>query len=71
MTVLVLGGAGFIGKRAIRKLVDRGESVVCMDINPNAASFSGLEGGSKSSTETSHSSRTWSRRSSPANRTAS
>ncbi len=44
MNVLVLGGAGFIGKRAIRKLVDRGESVVCMDINPNAASFSGLEG---------------------------
>ena len=39
MTVLVLGGTGFIGQRAIRRLVERGETVVCMDINPRAASF--------------------------------
>lgn len=43
MTVLVLGGAGFIGTRAVRKLADRGENVVCMDIKPDAAAFSGLE----------------------------
>ena len=43
MTVLVLGGTGFIGSRAVRKLAERGENVVCMDINPRAASFPGLE----------------------------
>ena len=43
MTVLVLGGPGFIGQRAIRRLVERGEQVICMDINPRAASFEGLE----------------------------
>ena len=43
MTVLVFGGTGFIGRRAIPRLVQRGESVVCMDINPGAASFDGLE----------------------------
>ena len=40
---LVLGGTGFIGPRLIRKLVDRGHEIVCMDINPGAASFAGLE----------------------------
>ena len=39
MTVLVFGGTGFIGQRAIRRLADRGEKVVCMDINPRTASF--------------------------------
>ena len=39
MSVLVIGGTGFIGPRVIRKLVERGEEVVCMDINPWAASF--------------------------------
>ena len=34
MSVLVIGGTGFIGPRVIRKLVERGEEVVCMDINP-------------------------------------
>ena len=34
MTVLVLGGAGFIGPRVIRKLVERGEDVYATDINP-------------------------------------
>ncbi len=43
MTVLVMGGAGFIGPRVIRRLVERGESVVCMDITSGAASLSGME----------------------------
>ena len=43
MVILVLGGTGFIGRRAIRRLAERGEQVVCMDINPSAASFPGLE----------------------------
>ena len=40
MTTLVLGGTGFIGKRAIPRLIQRGEKVVVMDINPGAADFS-------------------------------
>ena len=43
MTVLVLGGTGFIGRRVVRRLADRGEEVVCADINPRAASFPGLD----------------------------
>ena len=43
MAILVLGGTGFIGPRLIRKLVERGQQVVCMDINPGAASFAGME----------------------------
>ena len=39
MTTLVLGGTGFIGRRAIPRLVQRGERVAVMDINPNAVSF--------------------------------
>jgi nucleoside-diphosphate-sugar epimerase len=42
MSILVIGGTGFIGPRAIRRLVQRGEHVVCMDINPGAASFAHL-----------------------------
>src|SRR5437588_7626849 len=42
MSILVLGGTGFIGTRVIRRLVARGEEVVCMDINPGAASFADL-----------------------------
>ena len=42
MTVLVLGGTGFIGQRVIRRLIERGEKVACMDINPRAAAFQGL-----------------------------
>jgi nucleoside-diphosphate-sugar epimerase len=34
MTIVVIGGAGFIGRRMIPLLVKRGQSVVCMDINP-------------------------------------
>jgi len=40
MSVLVIGGTGFIGPRLIRRLVARGEDVVCMDVNPFAASLS-------------------------------
>ena len=43
MAVLVLGGTGFIGPRVIRRLVERGEEVVCMDINPMGASFASLQ----------------------------
>src|SRR5437899_3789928 len=42
MSILVVGGSGFIGPRGIRRLVARGEQVVCMDINPGAASFADL-----------------------------
>jgi len=42
MSVLVIGGTGFIGPRVVRKLVERGEEVVCLDINPWAASFDDL-----------------------------
>ncbi len=43
MAILVVGGTGFIGPRVIRRLVERGEDVVCMDLDPLAASFHGLE----------------------------
>ena len=43
MSILVIGGTGFIGPRVIKRLVARGEDIVCMDINPGAASFAGLE----------------------------
>lgn len=43
MAILVIGGTGFIGPRVIRRLVARGEDVVCLDINPAGASFAGLE----------------------------
>ena len=42
MPTLVIGGTGFIGPRLIRRLVAAGESVVCMDVNPGAATFTGL-----------------------------
>ena len=35
MPVLVIGGTGVIGPRLIRRLVARGEEVVCMDLNPD------------------------------------
>ncbi len=43
MAILVVGGTGFIGPRVIRRLVERGEEVVCMDLNPGTASFTGME----------------------------
>jgi nucleoside-diphosphate-sugar epimerase len=42
MPILVVGGTGFIGPRLIRRLVERGETVVCMDLNPGTASFAEL-----------------------------
>jgi nucleoside-diphosphate-sugar epimerase len=42
MSVLVIGGTGFIGLRVIRLLAGRGEEIVCMDINPGAARFDDL-----------------------------
>ena len=39
MTTLVLGGTGFIGRRAVRRLAERGEKVAVMDINLRAYSF--------------------------------
>src|SRR6266850_3726310 len=38
MTILVIGGTGFIGPRLMRRLIDRGETVACMDLNPGAVS---------------------------------
>src|SRR2546425_12029975 len=43
MPIVVIGGTGFIGPRVIRRLVARGEEVVCMDINPAGASFADLD----------------------------
>jgi nucleoside-diphosphate-sugar epimerase len=42
MSVFVVGGTGFIGYRLVRLLVARGETVTCMDSNPNAHSFDDL-----------------------------
>ncbi|HEY4041426.1 MAG TPA: NAD(P)-dependent oxidoreductase [Rhodopila sp.] len=42
MAIFVIGGTGFIGIRVIPLLVARGETVVCMDINPNAPSLAAL-----------------------------
>ncbi len=39
MSIVVVGGAGFIGRRLIPILEKQGEQIVCMDINPGAASF--------------------------------
>ena len=43
MTVLVVGGTGFIGPRVIRRLVERGEKVVCMDLNPSSDLLGGWD----------------------------
>ena len=42
MKVLVLGGAGFIGPRVMRRLVERGHEVACMDVNPSSPSIDGV-----------------------------
>ncbi|MHB8573792.1 MAG: NAD-dependent epimerase/dehydratase family protein [Dehalococcoidia bacterium] len=44
MNVLVLGGAGFIGPRVMRRLVERGHNVSCMDINPHTPALAELTG---------------------------
>ena len=40
MTTLVFGGTGFIGRRTVPRLVEAGERVVVMDINPATADYS-------------------------------
>ena len=42
MSTLILGGTGFIGRRLVPLLAQRGEEVVCMDINPGTASYEQL-----------------------------
>src|SRR3977135_4410357 len=42
MTTLIIGGTGFIGRRLIPLLAQRGEESVVMDINPQTANFSEL-----------------------------
>jgi nucleoside-diphosphate-sugar epimerase len=42
MPILVLGGTGFIGSRLIPRLVARGHTVVCLDLDPGAARFADL-----------------------------
>jgi nucleoside-diphosphate-sugar epimerase len=42
MSILVIGGTGFIGRRLIPLLAQRGEEIVCMDINPATANYQGL-----------------------------
>ena len=42
MSIFVIGGTGFIGIRVIPLLIARGETVVCMDINPNAPALAGF-----------------------------
>jgi nucleoside-diphosphate-sugar epimerase len=39
MSILIIGGTGFIGRRLIPLLVKRGEEIVCMDINPQTANY--------------------------------
>ena len=39
MSILILGGTGFIGRRLVPLLAKRGEEIVCMDINPQTANF--------------------------------
>ncbi|MBV9862806.1 MAG: NAD(P)-dependent oxidoreductase [Alphaproteobacteria bacterium] len=42
MTTFIAGGTGFIGRRLVPLLAQRGEEVVCMDLNPQTADFSAL-----------------------------
>src|SRR5437588_7202729 len=40
MSILILGGTGFIGRRLVPLLAKRGEEIVCMDIDPQTANYS-------------------------------
>jgi UDP-glucose 4-epimerase len=42
VNVLLLGGTGFIGARVARRLMDRGEHVTCLDLNPNPSALGDL-----------------------------
>jgi nucleoside-diphosphate-sugar epimerase len=42
MAILITGGTGFIGRRLVPLLAQRGEEIVCMDIAPQTADFSAL-----------------------------
>jgi nucleoside-diphosphate-sugar epimerase len=42
MATFIIGGAGFIGRRLVPLLAQRGEEVVCMDLNPATANFADL-----------------------------
>jgi nucleoside-diphosphate-sugar epimerase len=42
MKVLVLGGAGFIGPRVMRRFLERGHEVACMDVNPNSPTIASI-----------------------------
>jgi nucleoside-diphosphate-sugar epimerase len=39
MSILILGGTGFIGRRLVPLLAARGEEIVCMDLNPGTANY--------------------------------
>jgi nucleoside-diphosphate-sugar epimerase len=39
MTTFIAGGTGFIGRRLVPLLVQRGEQIVCMDVNPQTADY--------------------------------
>lgn len=43
MKVLVLGGAGFIGPRVLRRFIERGHDVVCVDVNTNSPTIADLK----------------------------
>lgn len=42
MRILVLGGSGFIGPRVMRRLLERGHEVHCMDISPESAQLESI-----------------------------
>lgn len=43
MSVLVIGGTGFLGSRIMKRLVDLGEDVVALDLYPSTELLSGYE----------------------------
>ncbi len=42
MTTFIAGGTGFIGRRLVPLLAQRGEEIVCMDVNPQTADYAAL-----------------------------